>query len=104
MPYQRCEPVPEAYMRQNRYLGHFTICEKLREIWRMTDPSSTEDIVLKDKYKDIQFKCREAVAQAKKMHYKLKSYRDLAEMIEKGEVIPLKINEGEIPISEETIE
>ena len=44
MSYRRREPVPEKAMLKDRYAGHHTICETLREIYQM---SSDEDIKLK---------------------------------------------------------
>jgi hypothetical protein len=51
-------------MKKNRYLGHFTICEKLREIFRET------------KDENIKYKARQAMSMAKRMQEKLKQYRD----------------------------
>jgi hypothetical protein len=62
MPYKRVKPVDESDMRKQRYLGHHSVCEKIREIWRATEDP------------DIKFKCREAMAMTKKMHEKLKKY------------------------------
>jgi len=64
MPYKRIDPIDESVMKKMRYQGHFTICETLREIWRMTDNE------------DIKYKCRLAVAMAKKMQEKLKYYKE----------------------------
>jgi len=61
VPYKRIPPADVSWMRKNRYLGHFTICEKLREIYRMTDNE------------EIKLKCREAMAMAKRMQEALKT-------------------------------
>jgi hypothetical protein len=63
MPYEKVEPVPVAKMLRKRYHGHNTICQKLREIF-----VSTED-------EEIKYKCRVAMAMAKKMHERLKHYK-----------------------------
>jgi len=78
MPYKRIEPASEAYLRQNRYLGHHTVCEKIREIWR-----ATADIPDEKLREDIKFKCREALGMTKAMHRKLKSYRNLQDKIDR---------------------
>ena len=70
MPYKRVEPLPESMMNRTRYLGHHSICEKIREIWRIAKENGDEE---------TQFKCREAAAMAKKMHERLKSYKDYRE-------------------------
>lgn len=64
MPYKRLPPVDLSWMNKKRYLGHFTICEKLREIFRTSDDP------------EIKYKAREAMAMAKKMQDRLKQYRD----------------------------
>jgi hypothetical protein len=65
MPYKKVEPIEESNMRKKRYLGHHTVCEKLREIWRIGKEIDNPE---------IQFKAREASAMAKRMHEKLKEY------------------------------
>ncbi len=64
MPYKRCEPAVVADMRKKRYLGHFTICEKTREIWRIGEALGNEELMLK---------AREAMAMGKRMHEALKT-------------------------------
>jgi len=64
MSYESIDPVPKKKMERRRYEGHKTICQKLREIYQ-----STQD-------EDIQLKCREAMAMAKRMQAKLKKYKD----------------------------
>ncbi|NIP27596.1 MAG: hypothetical protein GWN94_22915 [Phycisphaerae bacterium] len=63
MAYKRREPVSEKEMSKNRYDGHYTICQKLREIYAATDD------------KDIKMDCRIAMAMAKAMHERLKAYK-----------------------------
>lgn len=72
--YKRVPPVSIAEVEQmtrQRYKGHFTICQTLRDIYMLTDNE------------EIRLKCRTAMAMAKKMQDKLKSYKDLQEKIDK---------------------
>lgn len=64
MPYKRVDPVDVGYMLKKRYHGHFTICQKLRDIYLATDNE------------EIKLNCRIAMAMAKKMHEKLKWYKN----------------------------
>jgi hypothetical protein len=64
MPYKRVDPVPEREMDKSRYEGHFSVCQKLRDIYHMTEDP------------EIKMTCRVAMAMTKKMHDKLKYYRD----------------------------
>ena len=64
MPYKRVEPVSEEKMLNERYKNHHTICETLREIYLMTEDE------------EIRYKCRLAMAMAKKMQDKLKEYKN----------------------------
>jgi hypothetical protein len=65
MPYKRVDPVPVSMMVNNEYLGHFSICQKLRDIYQMTENE------------EIKLNCRIAMAMAKNMQKKLKKYKDL---------------------------
>lgn len=65
MPYKRREPVPEKEMDKERYEGHHTICQTLRDIYHLTDNE------------DIKLKCRLAMAMGKAMHEKLKYYKTM---------------------------
>lgn len=67
MPYPRVEPVDHALMMKQRYKGHNSICEKLREIYILTDDE------------EIKLRCRICVAMAKKMHDRLKWYKTMME-------------------------
>lgn len=67
MPHKRIPPVSIEMMEDNRREGHFTICQKLREIYRQT----TDE--------DIKLKCRVAMAMAKRMVNKLKEYKSMFE-------------------------
>ena len=64
MSYQKVEPVEKIKMQRARYAGHNTICQVLRDIYGM---SADEDVLLK---------CRIAMAMAKKMHARLKAYKE----------------------------
>ena len=64
MPYKKVAPVPERKMLKDRYAGHHTICEVLREIYLASNDE------------DIKLKTRVAMAMAKKMHNRLKTYKD----------------------------
>lgn len=64
MGYQKVEPVSDRKMRRQRYKGHNTICQVLRDIYEMTYDER------------IRVKCREGMAYAKRMHKKLKEYKD----------------------------
>lgn len=65
MGYKRVEPVSIEKMLNARYHGHYTICQKLRDIFVKTDNE------------DIKMDCRIAMAMAKSMHNKLKAYNRL---------------------------
>ncbi len=76
MPYKRCDPAPEIDMKKKRYIGHFTICEKTREIWRIGKELGNEELMLK---------AREAHAMGKRMHEKLKQHKSYRESGENHE-------------------
>jgi hypothetical protein len=63
MPYKRVDPVPVKKMLRKRYHGHFTICQKLRDIYVASDDEQ------------VKLDCRIAMAMAKKMHERLKYYK-----------------------------
>jgi hypothetical protein len=71
MPYKRIPPADVGNMRKRRYLGHFTICEKTREIWRIGRELEEKGIA---EGIDLQLKAREAMAMGKRMQDKLKHY------------------------------
>jgi len=64
MSYEKVEPVSVGVMQKKRYHGHNTVCEKLREIYMLTDNE------------DIKMKCRIAMTMTKKMHQRLKKYKE----------------------------
>jgi hypothetical protein len=89
MPYPRHKPVSEEEMLTPateeemafaRYAGHHTICQTLRDIWAMSDNE------------EIKMKCRLAVAMAKAMHDKLKSYGQLVEQMKKEKTTETQAN------------
>lgn len=64
MPYKKVDPVEVKYMLKKRYHGHNTVCQKLREIFILTDNE------------EIKMAARVAMSMTKSMHNKLKWYRD----------------------------
>lgn len=71
MSHKRVEPVSEGMMLCDKYPNYHTICQTLRDIYVLTDNE------------DIKYKCRLAMAMAKKMQDKLKEYRE-KEVIDNG--------------------
>lgn len=63
MPYRRHEPVDESEMDINRWEGHHSVCQMLRDIYHMTDNP------------DIRLKLRLSMAMTKAMNEKLKWYK-----------------------------
>jgi hypothetical protein len=57
------EPVSAGEMNRHRYDGHRSVCQVIREIYRLTDNAEIRD------------KCRLAVAMTKAMHNQLKAYK-----------------------------
>jgi len=69
MPYKKHDPIPVREMDKSRYEGHNSICQKLRDIYHMTDNP------------EIKYECRIAMAMAKSMHRRLKKYKAEKEAI-----------------------
>jgi hypothetical protein len=63
MPYPRVEPVSEKIMLDKSYHGHFSICQKLRDIYIRTENE------------EVKLDLRIAMAMAKKMVNKLHEYK-----------------------------
>lgn len=63
MSYKKHKPISVEKMLKDRYEKHHTICQKLREIYQLTDNPL------------IKYKCRMAISMAKSMNDKLKKYR-----------------------------
>lgn len=82
MPYKRIPPADESNMRKRRYLGHFTICEKTREIWRIGRMLEEQGIL---EGIEIQIKAREAMAMGKRMQDRLKYYGNIVKMQEEDQ-------------------
>jgi len=61
--YKRVEPVSIAEIERKRYLGHNTICQKIREVYALTNDE------------EIKLRCRIMLKMAKSMHNKLKWYK-----------------------------
>jgi len=70
MPYPRHKPVSEEEMDFDRYSGHYSICQYLRDIYHMTDNS------------EIKMKCRVGMAMTKAMNQKLQDYKHFFEWVE----------------------
>ena len=77
MPYKRVAPatleemenaVPLRQMEKERWHGHYTICQKLRDMFHSLDDT------------ELKMECRIMMAMAKKMHEKLKYYREKEEL------------------------
>ncbi len=63
MPYPKVEPASISKIENVRYLGHNTICEKIRKVYSLTDNE------------EIKYICREMLTMSKKMHERLKKYK-----------------------------
>ncbi len=61
------DPAPRSEMHKHRYDGHHSVCQFIREIYRMTDNE------------EIKMKCRIAISMTKSMHNKLKKYKQAEE-------------------------
>lgn len=85
MPYKKFAPADIAEMRKKRYLGHHTICEKWREVWRIgksLDSIKSENLTqesLLSIANDLMLKAREGMVLGKHMHEKLKEYKSYRE-------------------------
>ena len=78
MGYKRHKPVPEKVMLNERYHGHHTICQTLRDIYLEVG----QDEIDVDK---IRLQLRLSMAMAKSMHNKLKEYKKTLDFSEKME-------------------
>lgn len=63
MPYPRVDPVSEKIMLDQTYHGHFSLCQKLRDIYVRTENE------------EVKLDLRIAMAMAKKMNDKLQDYK-----------------------------
>jgi hypothetical protein len=72
MSYKRRKPVREKEMLKERWTGHHTVCETLREIYQLADDNDYQHYGFLE---DIKLKCRLAMAMAKAMQEKLKKYK-----------------------------
>ena len=63
MSYKKVDPWPHNKMIRRRYEGHFSICAKLKTLYQNTDdPEIRQELAI-------------CVAMAKKMHERLKYYK-----------------------------
>lgn len=60
--FDNVEPIHTSIITNERYHGHFSVCQKLRDIYMATDSE------------EIKMDSRLAMAMTKKMHDKLKWY------------------------------
>ena len=67
MSYKRYDPVPEVMMDKTRFEGHHSVCQMLRDIYHLTGNE------------EVKMKARIAMSMTKKMHNKLKKYKELGE-------------------------
>ena len=65
MGIRKHKPVSIKKIENQRYQGHHTICQFLRDIYTMTENE------------DIKMKCRIGMSMAKSMHERLKKYRQI---------------------------
>lgn len=63
MPYKRRNPVDVSEMELSRYQGHHSICQKLRDLFHMTENE------------EIKLELRVCMAMAKAMNQKLQDYK-----------------------------
>ena len=62
--YQKVEPANIQDMKKRRYENHNTICQKIREVYALTSDE------------EIKLRCRIMLNMAKKMHERLKKYKE----------------------------
>lgn len=63
MPYRRHNPVDISEMDRSRYQGHHSICQKLRDLFHMTENE------------EMKLELRVCMAMAKSMNKKLQDYK-----------------------------
>ncbi len=66
-PYKHHEPVDISEMDRSRYQGHHSICQKLRDIFHMTENE------------EIKIELRICMSMAKSMNSKLQDYKHAEE-------------------------
>jgi hypothetical protein len=71
MPYKRRRPVDVREMKKTRWHGHYTICQKLRDLYNKIDDE------------EIKLELRVMMAMTKSMHKKLTKNKILIEELEK---------------------
>lgn len=88
MPYKRRHPVDEREMLKERWAGHHTVCETLREIYRHARTiehacgfHELNEAIPREHAQNIQQEARLAMAMAKAMQEKLKQYKAQMEVI-----------------------
>jgi hypothetical protein len=74
MPYKRVPPAAEYMMDKDRYKDHYSICQKLRDIYHMTDDP------------ELKLNARICMTMAKKMQNKLKYYGTMLNKLNEEEI------------------
>lgn len=74
MPYRHHDPVDISEMDRTRYDGHHSICQKLRDIFHMTENE------------EIKLELRVCMSMAKSMNQKLQNYKHVEEEKTRREV------------------
>jgi hypothetical protein len=67
MPYKHREPVPESEMNRTRWHGHYTICQKLRDLYHALDEVEINR-------EEAKLEIRIMMAMAKAMNSRLQHY------------------------------
>lgn len=80
MPYPKTDPVTEREMFHGEHPGHHTICQNNRDIYKIIKDLNIEPSV-KD---DLLLRVRLTYAFGKRMHRKLKKYRQMFDNPEKN--------------------
>lgn len=86
MPYKRHDPVPESEMDRDRWQGHHSICQFLRDMYHETDDSN------------LKLKIRVCMAMAKAMNKKLQEYKHAEEDRQKQKLGGLKDGEDKMDL------
>ncbi len=61
--YKKVKPADISTMENQKYEGHNTICQKIREVYHLTQDE------------EIKYRCREMLSMSKAMHNRLKFYK-----------------------------
>ena len=86
MPDHYHEPVPESVMLEDDHIGEHSICQTLRNIYRLTDNPKAESY-------HIKLQTRTAMAMVKAMNRQLKRY---SRMKRRGELVEVEVPQDEL--------